>query len=896
MKRLEVPWSKAWKMLSPIEHTVQQQKRPPEPLSGASPPWPGGRRKSIRERLEKSPRSASKGACVQDRVQPEETADPHPKNESSIDSEPRGASVKPLSSFLRGLARSVAASFGVVLNLGMLALTAAGAFVAVTLNEFPNTEVLKEVRLQEPLRVYSADGSLMAEYGEQRRTPASFDEIPALVVKAFLATEDARFFAHEGVDLIGIARAALVYARTGERTQGGSTITMQVARNFFLSREKTFQRKLAEILLSLHIERTLTKEEILALYLNKIFFGHRAYGISAAAALYYDKGLDQLNIAEIAMLAGIPKAPSSNNPVSNPQRAHERRNYVLRRMRDLGYINEEEFRTASETTDQARLHLNELDLEAGYVAEIVRQEMIERFGEDAYRDGYRVTTTIEPWLQRAAQDAVRKSIREYDRRHGYRGAEAKFDVVGDDDEELDLLLNQARPLPDLAAGIVVQARAKGAQVYIGKNKRVALGLDQVKWARPFKNEDEKGGMPRKVTDAVAVGDLIRLWQGDDGTWELSQTPAVAGALVSLSPANGAIRALVGGYYFKDSKFNRAVDARRQPGSSFKPFVYAAALNKGYTPVSLVRDEPISIRTNQGEMWTPKNFDHKTMGRIPMRKALRLSRNLASVNLLSRIGLQEARDYIQRFGFDLKELPQGLSLVLGTAEVPPLQMAGAYALFANGGFRVVPYLISRVENGAGEVVFEANPPRACSDCWARYDESTIDPVPAQQVESNLAERVLDPRLVYQMTSMMQDAIKRGTGRKALELEREDIAGKTGTTNDVRDSWFCGFQKDFVTVVWMGFDENQPLGKGETGGQAALGMWVDFMREALKDKPQAVLNPPQGMVKLSRGWFREEYANALQGPKPLGYARRGWGGKNGGDRSVKRRAPRVIDELF
>lgn len=841
----------------------------------------------------------------------EATTSPDPTQEPSIKPEEREVPEKRRSSFLGGLARLVAALFGVGLDLVMLGLTAVSAFVAVTLTDLPNTDVLKEVRLQEPLRVYSADGALMAEFGVERRSPVSFNEIPPLLVKAFLATEDSRFFEHEGIDFMGIGRAAMSYAQTGKRSQGGSTITMQVARNFFLSREKTFQRKFAELLLSLHIERTLTKEEILELYLNKIFFGHRAYGISAAAALYYNKNLDELDIAEMAMLAGLPKAPSSNNPVSNPQRAHERRNYILRRMYELGYITEDEFQTASAITDQATLHRKSVDLEAGYAAEMVRREMVERFGEDAYLEGYRVTTTFEGWLQRAAQEAVRKSLRGYDRRHGYHGAEAKFDIAGADHRKLDQLLEPVRVLPDLTAGIVVQAGAKEAQVYIGGGERVTLSLKQVKWARPYKNEKWSGSAPSKVTDAVAVGDLIRLKQDDEGTWALSQNPSVAGALVSLAPQDGAVRALVGGYHFDDSKFNRAVDARRQPGSSFKPFVYAAALNKGYTPASLVRDEPISIRLNRNEMWRPQNYDRKTLGRIRMRLALIKSRNLASINLLNRVGLDETRDYIQRFGFDLKELPLGLSMALGTAEVSALQMAGAFAVFANGGFRVKPYFISRVENGAGEVVFEANPPRACSDCWARYEESTADTAALQQTDELLAERVLDPRLAYQMTSIMQDVIKHGTGRRALKLEREDLAGKTGTTNDVRDSWFCGFQKDYVTIAWMGFDEFRPLGRGETGGQAGLGMWVEFMRAALKDKPQAILDPPPGMVEMrvskssgrrrSSGgqveWIREEYVDALQGPKPVGYA----GGsrsrkKSRGGGGVKRRAPRVIDELF
>jgi penicillin-binding protein 1A len=844
----------------------------------------------------------------------EEILSPDPEKEPSIRPEPRNAPVKRRLSFLGGLAHATAALFGTVLDLVMVGLTAASAFVAVTLTDLPNTDVLKEVRLQEPLRVYSADGALMGEFGVERRSPVTFNEIPPMLVKAFLATEDSRFFEHEGIDLMGIGRAAISYASTGERSQGGSTITMQVARNFFLSREKTFQRKLAELLLSLHIERTLTKEEILELYLNKIFFGHRAHGISAAAALYYDKTLDDLDIAEMAMLAGIPKAPSSNNPVSNPSRAHERRNYILRRMRDLGYISDDEFQSASAVTDQADLHRKEVDLKAGYAAELARREMVERFGEDAYREGFRVTTTFESWLQRAAQDAVRKSLRAYDRRHGYHGAEAKYEIEGADDQKLDLLLGAVRVLPDLTAGIVVEVGAQEAQVYIGRGEYVPLALKQVKWARPFKNEKWAGRAPSKVTDAVAVGDLIRLKQDDEGIWHLSQIPSVAGALVSLSPEDGAVRALVGGYYFDDSKFNRAVDARRQPGSSFKPFVYAAALNKGYTPASLVRDEPISVRLSRTKVWRPKNFDHKNLGRIRMRLALTKSRNLASINLLKRVGFDETREYIQRFGFNLEELPLGLSMALGTAEVSPLQMAGGFALFANGGYRVKPYFISRVENGAGEVVFEANAPRACADCWSRYEEATANTAALGQTEASYAERVLDPRLVYQMTSMMQDVIKRGTGRRALKLKRDDIAGKTGTTNDVRDSWFCGYQKDFVTVAWMGFDEFRPLGKGETGGQAGLGMWVEFMRRALKDKPEAILDPPEGMVEVSiskrsgrrsKGgglveWIREENVNALQGPKPVAYVGGGKSKKKRSGkkraRSVKRSAPRVIDELF
>ncbi|MCB2263072.1 MAG: PBP1A family penicillin-binding protein [Candidatus Thiosymbion ectosymbiont of Robbea hypermnestra] len=807
------------------------------------------------------------------------------------------------------LAHVGAAWFAGILNLSLAGLLVAAAFVAITLPDLPDPEQLKKVQLQEPLRVYSADGGLMAEYGIERRSPASFGAIPRLLVEAFLAIEDTRFYDHKGIDHKGLGRAAVHFAQTGKRTQGGSTITMQVARNFFLSRKKTFQRKFAELLLSVKIERELEKEEILELYLNQIFFGHRAYGVSAAAALYYDKALDKLTLAEMAMLAGLPKAPSAHNPVSNPERARERRNYILRRMLTLGYITEDKFKTASEFDDQARLHRREVALQAGYAAEMVRRRMVEQYGEKAYHEGFRVTTTIVPKLQRAAQGAVRKALRAYDRRHGYHGPEAQYkdEVAGADDEALDRLLAKTRPLPDLTAGIVVQAQANKAEVYIGAGKRVSLGLAQVKWARPFKNENWRGQAPRRVTDAVSVGDLIRL-KRNRKTWALSQAPTVTGALVALSPADGAIHALVGGYYFGDSKFNRAVDARRQPGSSFKPLIYAAALHQGYTPASLLRDEPITLRLGQRKVWRPKNSDFRNLGRIRMRVALTFSRNLASIDILRRVGLDTTRNYLRHFGFTLDELPRGLSIALGTAEVSPLQMARAYAIFANGGFRVEPHLISRIENGFGQLVFEAAPPRACAKCWSHYRRSSAATAATGKTSGPLADRVLDPGLVYEMTSMMQDVIKRGTGRRARKLNRRDLAGKTGTTNDVRDSWFCGFQKDLVTVAWMGYDKFRPLGKREIGGRAGLGMWVDFMRQALKGKPQAILNPPRGMVRIrvakdsgrrvrSGGvleWVRRKYAHAPQGPKPVAYI----GGKKSPRRSVKveRHAPRVIDDLF
>ena len=777
------------------------------------------------------------------------------------------------------LMRGVANLGTAMLNASLLGLLAAALLVNATLKGLPDAEALRSVALQEPLRIFSSDGVLMAEFGIQRRRPVAIDAIPPLLTKAFLVTEDSRFFQHKGIDLMGLGRAAISFARTGKPKQGGSTITMQVARNFFLSREKTFQRKLAELLLALRIERTLTKKEILELYLNKIFFGHRAYGVAAAAEIYYGKRLDELDIAEMAMLAGVPKAPSTNNPVANAVRARERRDYILGRMRDLGYISEEQYQEGLAQQDRAEVRLPEVDLDAGYAAEMARREMLNRFGEAAYRDGYRVTTTFEARLQRAAQAAVRKALRAYDLRHGYLGPEAKYNVERGDDQHLDQLLQRVSTLPDQTSGIVVKAGAVRAEVYVGSGERLTLALSAVKWARPYRDESRRGATPAKVTDVLAVGDLVRLARDEHGTWQLSQRPSVAGALAVVSPEDGAVVALVGGYSFEDSKFNRAVDALRQPGSSFKPFIYAAALNRGYTPASFLRDEPFK----RGE-WQPKNFDGKTMGLIRMREALVLSRNLASIDLLNRTGLGVARRFVTRFGFDVNQLQVGLSMALGTAEVSPLQMAGAYAVFANGGFRVIPNVIRRIETTSGEIVYEANPRRACSECWASYSGRGNDEQAFKRIGAPLAERVIDPRIAYQITSMMQDVIRYGTGRMARRLNRRDIAGKTGTTNDVRDSWFCGFQKDYVAVVWIGFDDHRPLGKRETGGEAAVAVWVDFMREALRNTPEATLNAPERMVEIAvlggsgersggsvKEWVNPESVDALHGPRPVGYLR-------------------------
>lgn len=792
-----------------------------------------------------------------------------------------------------------------LLALGLLGLA---AFISVTLPDLPDVQSLRTVQFQEPLRVFSADGALISEIGIERRRPVAIDAIPPLVVNAFLATEDSRFFEHGGVDAVGMGRALVSYLTTGEKGQGGSTISMQVTRNFFLSPEKTFQRKLMEVLLTLHVEQTLTKDEILELYLNQIFFGHRTYGISAAASLYYDKTLDELTEAEAAMLAGIPKAPSSNNPVTNPARALERRDYILGRMRELGYIDTDRHEIAVNAPDTALLHRRQPELDAGFIAEMVRAEMLRFYGEDAISQGYRVTTTVESWLQTAAQDSLRLSLNQYDRRHGYRGPEAVVNPAGMSEEGMDEYLATVVRIPELESGLVTRATSAGAEIYFGQGQRVTLDAARLSWARTQRNLARWNGPRRKSSDAVLAGDLIRLRPAKKGGWELSQIPRVGGALVSIAPRDGAVRALVGGYSFNETKFNRAVDMRRQPGSSFKPFIYAAALDKGWTPASLLKDQAVKIPGNA--RWNPKNADHKELGPIRMRKALALSRNLASINLLQSLGIEEAQTYLRRFGFEPETLPLGLSMALGTGELSPVKLAEGYAVFANGGYHVIPYFIARVEDGNGRIVFEANPSQACADCWYRTGAATASTQGLQP--ANPAEQAIDPRIAYQMTSLLREVVESGTGTRAKKLNREDIVGKTGTTNDVRDSWFAGYQANFVTIAWMGFDDFGKLGRGEEGGKAALGMWVDFMHVALKDQPLATLEPPPGLVQVrvdpNRGtetksksgileMVKEENRLLLLGPEPIKVAGPSAGpAKRKPTTTVKRSAPRVMDDLF
>jgi len=715
--------------------------------------------------------------------------------------------------------------------------------------DLPSIEKLRQVQLQVPLRVYSADGKLIAQYGEKRRYPVRYDEIPPRLVQAFLAAEDQNFFRHKGIDPVGLARAALTLLTTGEKRQGGSTITMQVARNFFLTRERTYTRKIREIILALDIERALSKEEILELYLNKIYLGHRAYGVKAAAEVYYGKSLDALTLPEMAMIAGLPKAPSRYNPVANPERAKQRRNYVLRRMREVGYIDAETARSAMAAPVTASLHGTEIEVEAPYLAEMVREKMVRDYGEAAYTGGFEVTTTVDARLQDAANRALRKALAAYDRRHGWRGPEGHVTPLPDTPEARQALLKERAAVGDLLPALVVEVQEKAIRVAVRDHGEVTIPWKGLEWARPYVSVDKRGPAPKRAADIVRVGDLVRVqrWidepdrkkQKEGGTrpeppepyWRLAQVPRVSGALVSLDPKNGAILALVGGYDFYASKFNRVTQAKRQPGSGFKAVIYSAALEAGFTPASIINDAPVVIEDDgSGDSWRPENYSGKFYGPTRLRMALTKSRNLVSIRLLRSMGIAHVLDHARRFGFDPEALPHGLSLALGSGEVTPLQMARAYAVLANGGYLVEPWFIRRIERN-GEPVFEADPVVAGCE-----PDQGCRPAPRTLSEENR----------YIMYSMMQDVITHGTGWRARALGRKDLAGKTGTTNDQRDAWFNGYNQHLVTVVWVGFDDNSTLGKKEVGGRVALPAWMAFMKEALEGVPDDPPKMPDSLV--------------------------------------------------
>ena len=737
--------------------------------------------------------------------------------------------------------RRVLFVLSLVAGAGIVAVLAAALVIWVHfVPQLPSAESLRDVPLQVPLRVYSRDERLIAEYGEKRRRPVPLAEVPEMLRVAVIATEDEHFRSHPGVDWRGIVRAVVHLVRTREKGPGGSTITMQVARNFFLGREKTYFRKLNEILLALRIEEELSKDEILELYLNKIFLGHRAYGVAAAAEVYYGKKLEELTLAQMAMIAGLPQRPSEFNPVTNPERAVARRNHVLRRLRDVGRLDEAGYRAAVAAPVTASRYAPVAATEAPYVAEMVRQELEREFGSSAYTGSYGVYTTIDSRLQEAALRALRDALGEYDRRHGYRGPEDRYEFdAPPDPSRLDALLAGQSPVGGLLPAVVTRVGAKEAAVRVRGEGEVVLPFEGMEWARPYVNVDRRGPAPEKATDVLAPGDLVRVIRAGE-RWELAQIPTVQGALVAMDPEDGAVLAMAGGFDYLRSKFNRGTQARRQPGSSFKPFIYASALARGFTAASLINDAPVVFDDPALEAeWRPENYSGKFFGPTRLREALVKSRNLVSIRLLREVGVDYALDYVERFGFDRDRLPRSLTLALGSGEITPLESATAYSVLANGGFAVHSWFVERIENRHRETLLVGAPARVCRDCpdgAAEKDGAAVAP------------RALPAGDTWILHSILRDVVRRGTGRKALVLGRGDLAGKTGTTNNQHDAWFCGFVPGLVAVAWVGFDDHETLGRNEVGGRAALPMWIKFMRTALEGVPERIPPPPEGLVKV------------------------------------------------
>lgn len=698
-----------------------------------------------------------------------------------------------------------------------------GFAAALIYPTLPTLEILTDYRPKIPLRVYSADGKLIGEFGEERRAVVKLEQVPKTLVNAIVAAEDERFYQHGGVDYLGVARAALSNFTSGGVKQGASTITMQVARNFFLSKEKTLTRKFNEMLLAFKIESSLSKQQIIELYINQIYLGQRAYGFAAAAQIYYGRPLAELSVAQQAMLAGLPKAPSRFNPIANPSRAKLRQQYVLRRMRELGMLTPEQLANADKEPMVMRQSMNEFHVRADFFAEMVRAQMFERYGEDAYTHGFKVHTTLLSEHQRAAYDALRKGVLDYDRRHGYRGPEAYVELTGElSNEKLEDALQDAPDSDDIYPAVVLEASPKQVRVYRSGGERITISEDGLKFAAKLLGEN----VP--PTQRVRRGAIIRIIKDEKGRWQIAQLPHVESALVSADPRTGAIRALIGGFDFNRNQYNHVTQALRQPGSSFKPFIYSAALEKGFTAATVINDAPLTFTAAQtgSEPWEPKNYDGKFEGPMRLRTALAKSKNLVSVRILQAITPQYAQDYISRFGFDPKLHPPYLTMALGAGNVTPMQMLGAYSVFANGGYKITPYFIDRVEDDKGKVLL------------------TNQPV----VAGESAERVIDARNAFIMSSLMRDVVRMGTATRAMRLKRNDLAGKTGTTNEFVDAWFGGFQPTLVAIAWMGFDQPKTLGRNETGGSAALPIWIDYMATALKNVPEEGFNPPPGVIVM------------------------------------------------
>ena len=711
----------------------------------------------------------------------------------------------------------------VVIALPLLPILLLVLAAILTYPTLPTLETLTDYRPKMPLRIFSAEGTLIGEFGEERRELVKIEEVPDLMKKAILAAEDDRFYEHGGVDYIGVLRAAYSNFTSGGVRQGASTITMQVARNFFLSKEKTLSRKFNEMLLSFKIEHNLTKDEILQLYINHIYLGQRSYGFASAAQVYFAKSLNQVSLAEMAMLAGLPKAPASFNPVVNPERAKLRQIYILRRMHDLGYITQEQFDQAQNepiVTKQSN-HRQEFAVNASYVAEMARQEMYDRYQEDAYTQGYSVYTTIRVQDQAAAYTAMRKGVMEYDHRHGYRGPEGYVDLKKvNTDELLDEALEDVPDSDDLIPAVVKSVNPKGITAHCKGGEVVEIRGEGLKFAQ------QTLGNQLALNHRIRVGSLIRVTKNEKDFWEITQLPQIESAFVSANPRDGAIYALVGGFDFYNNQFNHVTQAWRQPGSSFKPFIYSAALEKGFTPASVINDAPLVIDLSQTgeELWQPKNFEGGFDGPMRMRQGLIKSKNLVSIRILQAIGLEYAQDYVTKFGFDKDKIRPFLTMALGAGLVTPMQLLGGYSVFANGGFRIMPYFIQRIEDGQGKLVAQAAP----------------------IVAGEGAEQVIDVRNAFTMVNMMQDVVKHGTAIRAMELGRQDLAGKTGTTSDSMDAWFAGFHPTLVAVTWIGYDNPQSLGEKETGGGAALPIWMSYMGKMLKDVPEVEYTVPEHVV--------------------------------------------------
>ena len=689
----------------------------------------------------------------------------------------------------------------------------------------PSLGILTDYQPKLPLRIYTADGALLGEFGEERRSVVKYAAVPKKLVQAILSAEDDRFFEHGGVDYTGIARAAIANITKRGAHEGASTITMQVARNFFLSPEKTVTRKFNEVLMTFKIEHNLSKNQILELYINQIYLGQRAYGFAAAAQTYFGKPMDKLTVAEAAMLAGLPKAPSRNNPVANPVQATKRQHYVLGRMQELKYISPAEYKAA--LAEKLRVHheIGITEVPGDYVAEMARQFMVERYGEATYTNGFKIVTTVRKLDQDAASFAVRQNVLDYDRRHGWRGPEAQMDLppkAGQKEEALEELLQDYDDVGDLIPALVLETGTKLIKVFAKNEGFIEISGDGM--AMVQKTIADKTGKSK-----FKAGSVIRVNKDAKGRWQVLQVPAVEAAMVSISPGDGAIRALVGGFNFGRNKFNHVIQAWRQPGSSFKPFIYSAALEKGLTPSTVINDAPLVFSAGQtgSKPWEPKNYDGTYSGPIRMRTALIKSKNLVSIRILQTIGPRYAQDYIARFGFNPEQHPPYLTMALGAGSVTPFQMASAYSVFANGGFRINPYYIERIMDARGKVLAQANPVRAGRN----------------------AERAIDERNAFIMTSMMKDVVRFGTATRAMQLGRGDLAGKTGTTNDQVDAWFCGYNANLVAVAWIGFDQPRSLGGGETGGQAALPMWITYMGKVLKGIPETALPMPEGITVVN-----------------------------------------------